>query len=201
MIRLSPAQEKSLGIAGPTSPGKSRAREPKTRKPVKPAVPPRKILFLDPSSTSIGWAIFEGFQLERVGVLRASSRDQDRRTDQLASQVLDLARESGSGLIVAEVASGLHRRAAATRGNQAATAICALSQGVYVGTLRAAGFVVGRVQERTWTKGRTKQARANTVYLTEPVYRRFVDQGQDKGLDAADAVGLGRWFLAQLNGR
>lgn len=193
-VRITPQQAKALGIPGAGKPvGKARERRPKAPPP-RPE-PPRRLLALDPSSTAVGWAIFDAGELRHVGVFRAGSDDLDRRLASLSASVIALLSGSCPDRIVMEVVSGMHRRANRSNAHRQSTATCGFAQGAIWGAIFAWKCSVTRVKENEWTKGKPKVQRAELVKLTQPVYLGWAASEGDKGLDGADAVGLGLWYL------
>src|SRR5574343_348283 len=51
------------------------------------------------------------------------------------------------------------------------------------------------VRENEWTHGQRKATRRRALALTEPRYRAVA--AQDRGADVADAIELGRWWIAK----
>lgn len=154
-----------------------------------------RFLSLDPSSRCVGWALFDGGALARCGVIRAkASLSAWDRAERLAIATGDLALSARPDRIVMEVVSGMHRRA-----RPVAVAATAHAQGALRFALRAGpvAWPVDCVGENEWTGGTRKAVRALAV-AGEPAYRPFARE--DAGLDAADAIGLGRFWIERNGG-
>jgi len=193
-VRITSQQAKALGIPGAGKPvGKARERRPKAPPPR--TEPPRRMLALDPSSTAIGWSIFDHGELLHIGVFRAHSDDVDRRLGVLSGNVQALVARTCPDVIVMEVVSGMHRRANRSSAFRQSTATCGFAQGVIWGAMHVWRYEVVRVKENEWTKGKPKAKRAELVRLTQPVYAEWARKDGDRGLDGADAVGLGLYYL------
>jgi len=189
----SPAQAKALGIPGIKGKAKARERRPKSPGPM--PLPPGRLLALDPSSTAVGWAIFDGGELRTLGVFRAASDNPMSRIAKLADAVARLADAWQPDTVVIETVSGMHRHA-----RSMSVATCAMAQGAIwyvVGKGQVGGpRTISPIKENAWTKGKPKAKRAELVKLTQPVYAEFQRKDGDRGLDAADAVGLGLFYLS-----
>jgi Holliday junction resolvasome RuvABC endonuclease subunit len=159
-----------------------------------------RILSLDPSSKTIGWAVLNSGKdpLERFGVLTAGSDDAIRRTDFLGSDLLALARPLDPDRIVMEWASPkVNAWARKTHGGAGLT-VLGQAQGFYRGVLIAAGLAPpSLVTEREWARGKSKDDRTERVALEFPDYRAAQLRGEDPGQDAADAIGLALYWLAR----
>jgi Holliday junction resolvasome RuvABC endonuclease subunit len=192
-IRItSPAQAKALGIPGIKGKAKARERRPKAP-PTRPD-PPARLLALDPSSTAVGWAVFDAGKLRTLGVFRSAAENPMARIAKLATAVTKLSEAWQPNTVVLETVSGMHRHA-----RSMSVATCAMAQGAIWYAIHAAGFHGTRmlvpIKENAWTKGTPKAKRADRVRLCEPIYAEFARRDGDKGLDGADAVGLGLWYL------
>jgi len=147
-------------------------------------------LALDPSSTAIGWAVFAGDVLWRCGVWRPKGTSPlEARCDQIADAVIQMVGEVQPDRVLIEVSS---RMAYNPRRAKSLPALL-YAQGGTVQAVRSTGTPVTTINEQEWTGRKPKHVRAKLIALTEPVYHAFAHR--DKGLDAADAVGLGRWWL------
>jgi hypothetical protein len=160
-----------------------------------------RILTLDPSSTAIGWAHFLDGNLEACGVSRPRGARLWTRIDAailIAERLVHDARfKDGIDLsdVVIEVTSG--RRYG--KHHQAAIVGLALAQGAVYATAEVKLFdtptQVNKVDEQQWTGGKPKTARAGFIAQVQPLYRAY--QRHDNGMDAADAIGLGLWWLGK----
>ncbi|CAB4131350.1 hypothetical protein UFOVP124_81 [uncultured Caudovirales phage] len=147
------------------------------------------ILVLDPSSTACGWALFLGETLRRCGVWRAGAGPMESRVDRLCECLT--ASLPDINMVVVEISSRIAYNA------RRAKSLPALlyAQGRLEQAARGQVTKCHRVTEQEWTGRKPKHQRAKMVALLEPVYRQFAPR--DKGLDAADAVGLGQWWISQ----
>lgn len=192
-VRITAQQARALGIPG--AKGKAKARERRPKAPPPRPEPPACLLALDPSSTAVGWAVFDRGKLLAVGVERASSEDVDRRIAKLIARTAAMAIGWVPSVVVMEVVSGMHRRSNRSNAHRQSTATCGFAQGAIYGVLLAKNFDVKRIKENTWTGGKPKAKRAELVKLTQPVYAEWARKDGDRGLDGADSVGLGLWYL------
>jgi hypothetical protein len=92
---------------------------------------------------------------------------------------------------VIEVTSGLKISA---KRSQKGVASLALAQGAIYAAALVKGLPVHPINEQQWTERKPKRDRARIICLTETLYARVA--ASDSGLDAADAIGLGRWWIA-----
>ena len=151
-----------------------------------------RTLSLDPSSTAIGWAMFDDETLDGCGVLKSSKSGLFSRIDSLLDQLNNLPM-TGLDRVLIEVTSG--RRFDAKRAQTSIVAL-GLAQGAVWANFRAE-FEVYTATEQDWTGNRPKATRAARVLLTEPIYAAYVKSTGDPGLDAADAIGLAHWWFGQ----
>jgi Holliday junction resolvasome RuvABC endonuclease subunit len=151
------------------------------------------LLSLDPSTTAVGWAVFRGDRLARCGVWRPGSGPLWARVARIGVAVRQMVEECSPAAVVVEVTSGktYHERRASS------LAALMAGQATAVEAARGVGerLPVHPVTEVEWTGGRPKKNRAKLVAASEPVYAAFAPK--DKDLDAADAVGVGLWWLGQ----
>lgn len=154
-----------------------------------------RLLSLDPSSTAIGWAVFDAANLYRCGVCRPKGSSPIWGRIRAAVDYTEaLVIDHDPRQVVIEVTSGRPFPGRA----QTSIVGLALAQGaVYAAAELLSGDRrrVYTVTEQDWTNKQPKQQRARLIQLTEPVYQAI--HTSDKGLDAADAVGLGHWWIAQ----
>lgn len=158
-----------------------------------------RTLALDPSSTAVGWALFAGPKLEAAGVLRPEHRADPPlcRIVALVDRVASLVTERQPGRIVIEIPSG-HAGRASKGGATGQLAIYGMAVGaIWIDTRSSAACsVVGGCDvltctEAAWTRGRRKLQRAELIRLEHP----DLDWEADTGLDMADAIGIGQWYL------
>ena len=158
-----------------------------------------KLLAVDPSSTHIGWAKFSAGRLESAGVLRPL-RSRDSWLERLGAMLDELGHivgEWGPNVAVVEVPSGT--AAAGTTGRMGGyLAIYGAAVGAVWQDLRTSvpshavgGGRVETVTERDWTRSVPKERRARWLRGEYPQLAWH----QDTGLDMADAIGIGLWWL------
>lgn len=183
-----------------------------------------RILSIDPSTRCTGWAVLDGLapcDLVDGGLIKPSTSkrvDKDspeHETPDLASwyaapelaaarRVIEtlgdlsyLLDEFDPKRIVVEIPSG-KAGSASKRGAKGSLTTYGMGAGAVWADLRARrpGQVVG-ITERMWTAGAgNKMKRARSVEYTYPgIYRAELD----KGMDLADAIGLGRWYLNRMS--
>lgn len=171
----------------------------------KPAASPARytgrFVAIDPSSRAIGWALFDGGELVRCGSAHSKRPDEESRVRLLMATVEGSLYGCRAELAVIEHASGLIAKG--FRANGAVT--LAFWQGFVYGRLIRFGFdPVERVRDVEWTnsfriKGKVakKPERVTVVmglYPTLAAYCRATPGEESRG-DAADAVGLGDWWI------
>lgn len=152
------------------------------------------LLALDPSITATGYAVFGATDddLLEWGVNRPTiGWSRCRKIRWLLSELEKTLGEYDIEDVVVEVPSGkVAMKTAGSRG--AGIAVYGEAVGVHEGWLLAQdGVALHRVDERQWTARSKKQTRALRVEARFPDYDRTID----RGLDGADAIGLGWWFL------
>lgn len=181
-------------------PPSSRMKAGRGEGPVLPT--PGMLLALDTSSTCIGYAAFRDGRLTACGSVSASSRDFLRRMDSLWMKLRRAVPMAVSVPVVMEWHHGREmawqRRQRRGRNAAAAVTLCH-GQGCVLGRLVGEGFDVRLVTDREWTRQRPKDARAREVALAHPEF--FSVWAKDVGHDAADAVGIGEFYLAKVRER
>lgn len=195
-IRITADHAKSLGLPGSGKPRtKAKARERRPKAPPPRPEPPPRLLAIDPSSVAVGMALFESGVLRKVCVFRSSIEDPRRRIAKLAGATAALAATWCPTAIAFELVSGLHRHA-----RSVSVATCSFAQGAIWMELEGMGVgcPVAFIAENRWTRGKPKKQRAELIRLGEPVYAEWARKDGDKGLDGADAVGLGLAYLGGL---
>jgi hypothetical protein len=159
------------------------------------------ILALDPSSTCIGWAVFDetGGDAIDFGVLRPTPRkgtanehimslaEQLRGLIYLKRPVKNIVIEDCDGKVGRAVRAGAHNQD-----------IYGKAVGFY--WCVAVGFVpaptIHMVPVRTWTRGRPKAQRTYSI-ATRYGNGGGYDASKDPGGDVADAIGLGEWWMVE----
>jgi Holliday junction resolvasome RuvABC endonuclease subunit len=151
------------------------------------------MLALDPSSHAVGWAVFREERLVRCGVWRPGSGPLWSRVARIGEAVAQMLVESRASLVVVEVTSGKTYKK--ERASSLASLMAAQASAVEAARGPGRGTPVHPVTELEWTRGVPKKKRASLVAATEPVYAAYAHK--DKGLDAADACGVGRWWISK----
>lgn len=149
------------------------------------------ILAIDPSSTRTGYAILaDDGRLIEHGLLkpRRAKDEPHARIDTMVAELLAFRDEhAGIDCVVVEDTDG--KVARRLGGIGAGMAIYGMAVRAFRDAARQiwGADAVNMVQARVWTAGRHKSSRAAAIGLTA---------AGDTGLDAADAVGLGLWWIA-----
>ncbi len=163
-----------------------------------------EVLALDPSSTKTGycvWAGGRGGKVQEAGVLRPGKvRDPAAvRIRAMGQELVALLTEMRPAVILIEVSMSSHGRAGAAGARtlhvygMAVGYLWALCQVHEV--MAAAGGATVRVElvdANDWTRGIQKRRR--TAYVAGTV--KGYDAARDGGGDAADAIGMARWWAA-----
>lgn len=152
------------------------------------------VLSLDTSSSAMGWALGrtkeDGVRVIDFGVVRPSSGwDFARKIGAMTTAIDDLCKNFQIDRVVMEFQS--HKSAGK---HVQGLAVLGQAQGAVWRHMR--GMPIDRVDERAWTKINGKNARKDVrcehVKTVVPAYAAYVAEHPrfDKGLDAADAIGL-----------
>lgn len=163
---------------------------------------PGTLLALDPSSTCTGWAAFDpAGNPTAFGVLRPrSTLPALARIDETTGRLRTLLMEHAPAVVVVEWSDG--RVAGRMRGFSgyigAGLATLGQAQGAIRQVARDLGHEVVEVAANDWTRRAGKQDRAARLALQVPEYGAFRAAGRDRGLDAADALGLGLWYFGRI---
>jgi hypothetical protein len=168
-----------------------------------------RILALDPSSTACGWAVFDAWPAELVdfNVIRGGGRKEPlERIDRMKHEVATIAQGFLPDIIVIEVTKGKHY---GRDNHRPGMGVCGIAQGCIRERLickaelltdihDAPLWRVQTVPDITWTHRTPKAKRAVAVGLKYPTYGAWAGKpGRDRGLDVADAIGLGDWWLSK----
>lgn len=165
------------------------------------------ILALDPSTTRTGYAVMSAAdKIVDAGYLapRRTRDDVEARIDAMVDGLAELCEEHWPRSIIIEVPSG-RPGAGSKAGAQGRLAI----YGMAVGELRRAAKElvdwharaprgepgVVSVNEREWTRGRTKVQRQALIAQQFKAYAQHV--ARDRGGDVADAIGIGQWWFTR----
>lgn len=157
---------------------------------------PETLLALDPSSTRIGWAVFSGAAVLAAGFTRPA-RTRDGYVERVVAMVDDLVYIVDANLprhVVIEVPSGRFGTGA-RNGASSVLALYGFAAGAVWMRMRCLSLLsrmnVHVVNESEWTRSKPKAQRARVAQLTYP----HLDWSRDTGMDMADAVGIGLWWL------
>lgn len=158
-----------------------------------------RLLALDPSSTCVGWAVFERGELAGAGILRPDRGDHGAlcRIRRLVERVAELVSTHQPARVLLEIPSG-HAGRGSRAGATGQLAIYGMAVGaIWCDLVHAApcevvgGCEVLTCTETAWTRGLPKRRRAERLRLEHP----GLDWDADRGLDMADAIGMGQWYL------
>ena len=175
----------------------------------------QSVLFLDPSSTVVGWAVMSSAtQLIEAGRITPAGRADPyiKRCDDMAVDLSGLLNEHRPATVVIEIPTGkVHRRKRPyTQGM--GLSVYGFGVGVTWLTCRrwadaAANMVcdqrsghlrrrrVVTIFENDWTRGVPKRDRQLAIALMFDAYKVPADPGGD----VADAIGLGLWWFRRFN--
>jgi hypothetical protein len=165
---------------------------------------PGLLLSLDVSSAAIGCAYFDGDALLTFGVIdpEHASDGSVARIDAMVERLRAHVDLNPPGRVVMEWSTGkIHARLAKKRRAEGkpetipGQAVLGQAQGSVRQMLRERALDPELIGENTWTGREPKNQRAYNLGLKYPKYASFQQSGQDKGYDAADAIGLGLWWL------
>jgi hypothetical protein len=169
------------------------------------------ILFLDPSSTYIGWAEFNdaGGDPVRFGRLVGKGDNAVRRIVRLCDDLADICAGDPRAVVV-EIPSGKVSRKKRARGmNGAGLSVYGMAVGYYLGWLNTVWMKrdderqVHVVTEFEWTNRRiggrnvaqTKEQRQ--AWVAQCHRKNGYDPADDPGGDVADAIALGEWWFTE----
>ena len=160
----------------------------------------KTIISFDPSSTAIGWAVFFDEKLKGYGVCRPTNKqahyisrvkDMLYQIDYLVSSVLGIGQPA---TLLVETPSGhVHAKKKSSGGH--GQSIYGFAVGaVYMDFCNYEDhFVAEPVDANDWTRGIPKQTRTRKIGLLYPEY----NPKEDKGGDAADAIGMALWWMQE----
>lgn len=166
-----------------------------------------RILALDPSSKCTGYAIMRGVaagDLIEFGVLKPN-RVKDEPIERIRAMVVDAIDLAIEHLVDAVVIEGTTGKVSARHaGGGAGLSVYGMAVGAMWGAISWAGLrdndlPVHLVRENLWTMSQRKARRARVICGLYPRYAAAARQ--DPGLDAADAIGLGRWWFVEQMAR
>jgi Holliday junction resolvasome RuvABC endonuclease subunit len=168
------------------------------------------LLCLDPSSTACGVAYFPTMSPKQAPtflrrITPKSSWNPIMRIDYILQGVIIHVTEYKPSAVVLEYSSGKVAGRLKSR-SPSGLAVLGQAQGeVRMALLdyqKANGSPTVETVDESWTGGEPKPSRAARVALEFQVYRDFVrdhgDGGKD-GLDVADAIGIGLYWIAKTN--
>lgn len=157
-----------------------------------------KLLSLDPSSTRIGYALFEGEQLAEFGFITPASShgEANVRIREMLVELSAMMDADRPDEVVIEDTSG--RMFAGRRGGGAGMGTYGKAVGaVWTLVVHVYHLPATLITAEVWTQGRPKAERQIEIARAHPEYA-----GQlDVGADAADAIGLGFYWLGRRKAR
>lgn len=157
---------------------------------------PAPLMAVDPGSRVVGFAVFRNGELADAGMIRAfkPSAPPLERILSLCADLLNLCDKHEPATVVIEMPSGHVSRGRRAIGGHGLTTL-----GIAAGAIWAALVshlrpgVIQTVDPHVWTRGMGKRQRQRLVAASEPRYQA----DEDGGGDAADAIGIGRYWIAQ----
>jgi hypothetical protein len=172
---------------------------------------PESLLCLDVSSTALGWAHFVLPLKTRPGlsfaaVKAGSSSPALERIAAIVQTARNLIRYLSPDVILMEMTDGRSdvARSKARGGAVAGLAVLGQAQGAVWQMLQEEierqwerqrpELVI--VHENVWTAGQKPEVRAANIALEFPSYKEY-QKYDEPGLDAADAIGMGLWWIGQ----
>ena len=156
------------------------------------------ILGLDPSSTTTGYAILNGPDNLREAGLFAPTNKRAPALERIAEMIDDLTATIADyhpSRAVIEITSG---KVGKRHGGQGAgLAVYGMAVGaLWWATVKLLGpDQVTAIDENTWTQGIPKRRRQMELFARFPKYADWANGGNDPGADAADAIGVARWWM------
>lgn len=144
------------------------------------------VLVLDPSSQVCGYCLFDDEKLIEGGCIRPSKDHPDWwvRTASMCNQVIDTIREFKVDHVVIEDPGFMSRYSAKSYG------VIRSAFGMFVFSAMRTGATVDLVPANVWTRGKSKSDRTKLSTMNVKY-----DQSKDQGQDAADALGLGLFWI------
>jgi hypothetical protein len=156
------------------------------------------LLSLDVSSTAAGYAVFGTGpdDLGAFGVIKPRGRwDAVERIRLIVDAVVTVLAMHPPASVVMEFSAG---KTAGRLAKASGLAVLGQAQGAVWEAIRSRGYGVSTVTENEWTNRKPKPKRAEDVAGWYGEYRDYFAEGRDSGFDAADAIGLGVWFLNRI---
>jgi hypothetical protein len=156
------------------------------------------LLSLDVSSTAAGYAVFGSGadDLGAFGVIKPRGRwEAVERIKLIVDAVTAVLAMYPPASVVMEFSAG---KTAGRLDKASGLAVLGQAQGAVWEAIRSRGYSVSTVTENEWTNRKPKPKRAEDVAGWYGEYRDYFAEGRDSGFDAADAIGLGRWFLNRI---
>jgi hypothetical protein len=163
------------------------------------AVIDKSIICVDPSTTTAGLAMFSAEkQLVKWAMVRPQkTQDPINRcvliSSAVTSKVVEYAKNDVKSVIVLIEMPGAQVRSAAGSG----LITLGIGVGMILKHLSMVGFKIEMIHVNKWTRLNhthclPKDVRGEMIRRAFPAY---ATEENDRGLDAADAIGLGAWFL------
>lgn len=156
------------------------------------------VIAFDPSSTATGYAVaeVEGTRVEigEWGVLKPY-RTKDsaiERVSHMGNAAWRLLMKHDPGVVVIEE-PGAHVHGRIKHHAPAGLAVYGFAVGYLYRCAEITGAEMWTAKPNEWTCGKSKKVNAKNIALKHPTY----DITKDKGLDAADAIGLIEWWAVE----
>lgn len=154
-----------------------------------------RLLAIDPSSTSIGAAVFEGETPVKWCVIKVRGAN-ELKIKALRVAMSDLREFLGPAPSIDRcVVERPAAKAPAKKEHSAGQATYGMAVGYLLRELEEWPIDdIETVRADRWTRGKSKEARAARLQFEVPGY----SPAGDSGMDAADAIELGLWFIANM---
>lgn len=161
-----------------------------------------RMLCLDVSSSVTGWALLRCPDGDLAAgccgrIVPKSTATALTRIDAMVAGVVDLLRCHFASRVVMEWSAGKVYGGSAK--HRSGLAVLGQAQGAVYQAIKTfrGGAPPETVLDIAWTARTRKETRAKRLAEHDPVYAAWAAAEGDGGADAADAVGLGRWLLAE----
>jgi hypothetical protein len=158
------------------------------------------LLSLDLASISTGWSFIRDGRLGQFGVASCPSGSPVLTRMERIYRAIGKAIEANKpDTIIVERFSGFHKGVCKRN-----ILTLAWFQALVVGRLIESGWAIDEnlhvIREDRWTQRRDKETRirdARKIFPDMEKYLEFRNAGKDKGLDAADSIAMGVWWLTE----
>lgn len=163
-----------------------------------------RLLSLDPSTTCIGYAVFDGRTLAECGKLTPERRDASPlgRVLSLRRQLLEMLPDVSPDTIIVEAM--IEKQFTRQFGRITALPLCGWAMGVTYGTCLGYSAsvkdshpcTVAVVGNQQWVRGKSKDDR---ICATAVQFPAMYNHSADPGGDIADAIEMGLWWMTAVD--